>query len=123
MVPVERLNELIFIVQKEAYCDTLDEYDHMFWASKLYFHKTGTPFYNFPYTFKYLLSLGIYAQALEQGTGFEDEYIVLLQDTGRLTVEDLAQKHLGANLTKREFWEKVIQLCVDDVNQFMRLTE
>lgn len=121
MVPVKKLNELMVKVQKEAYCDTLDEYDHMFRASKLYFHKTGTPFYNFPYTFRYLFSLGIYA--LEQGPGSEDEYIALPQDTGRMTVEVLAQKHLGADVTMPEFREKAIQLCVNDVNEFMRLIE
>ncbi|AMW99765.1 M3 family oligoendopeptidase [Rummeliibacillus stabekisii] len=123
MVPVERLNELMVNAQKEAYCDALDEYDPMFWASKLHFHKTGTPFYNFPYTFGYLFSLGIYAHALEQGNDFEDEYIALLQDTGRMTVEDLAKKHLNVDLTKPDFWEKAIHLCIEDINEFMQLTE
>ncbi|MFG3613173.1 M3 family oligoendopeptidase [Rummeliibacillus stabekisii] len=123
MVPVERLNELMVTAQKEAYCDTLDEYDPMFWASKLHFHKTGTPFYNFPYTFGYLFSLGIYAHALEQGNDFENEYIALLQDTGRMTVEDLAKKHLNVDLTKPDFWEKAIHLCIEDINEFMQLTE
>lgn len=123
MVPVERLNELMVNAQKEAYCDALDEYDPMFWASKLHFHKTGTPFYNFPYTFGYLFSLGIYAYALEQGKDFEDEYIAILQDTGRMTVEDLAKKHLNVDLTKPDFWEKAIHLCIEDINEFMQLTE
>ncbi|GEL05354.1 M3 family oligoendopeptidase [Rummeliibacillus stabekisii] len=123
MVPVERLNELMVTAQKEAYCDALDEYDPMFWASKLHFHKTGTPFYNFPYTFGYLFSLGIYAHALEQGNDFENEYIALLQDTGRMTVEDLAKKHLNVDLTKPDFWEKAIHLCIEDINEFMQLTE
>ncbi|MCM3317172.1 M3 family oligoendopeptidase [Rummeliibacillus stabekisii] len=123
MVPVERLNELMVNAQKEAYCDALDEYDPMFWASKLHFHKTGTPFYNFPYTFGYLFSLGIYAHALEQGNDFENEYIALLQDTGRMTVEDLAKKHLNVDLTKPDFWEKAIHLCIEDINEFMQLTE
>lgn len=123
MVPVKKLNDLMIAAQKEAYCDALDEYDPMFWASKLHFHKTGTPFYNFPYTFGYLFSLGIYAHALEQGTDFEDRYIALLQDTGRMQVEDLAKKHLNVDLTKPDFWEKAIQLCVEDVNEFLELTE
>ncbi|MFD2208635.1 M3 family oligoendopeptidase [Virgibacillus halophilus] len=123
MVPVDKLNELMLEAQKEAYCDALDEYDPMFWASKLHFHKTGTPFYNFPYTFGYLFSLGIYAHALEQGSEFEDAYIALLQDTGRMKVEDLAKKHLNVDLTKTDFWEKAIQLCVEDVEEFLKLTE
>src|SRR5699024_5332251 len=54
MVPVDRLDELMVEAQKEAYCDSLDEYDAKFWSSKLHFHITGVPFYNFPYTFGYL---------------------------------------------------------------------
>src|SRR5699024_3601093 len=83
MVPVARLDELMVEAQKEAYCDSLDEYDAKFWSSKLHFHITGVPFYNFPYTFGYLFSLGIYAHAKQKGGAFEDDYIALLRDTGR----------------------------------------
>ncbi|MGY0692155.1 M3 family oligoendopeptidase [Virgibacillus sp. FSP13] len=121
MVPVPRLNELMVEAQKEAYCDALDTYDPNFWASKLHFHITGTPFYNFPYTFGYLFSLGIYAFALEKGGSFEDDYIALLRDTGKMTVEDLAEKHLGIDLTKPDFWENAIRLCVKDVEEFLAL--
>lgn len=121
LVPVERLNELMVNAQKEAYCDALGEYDPTFWASKLHFHITGVPFYNFPYTFGYMFSLGIYAHAQKQGISFEDDYIALLRDTGKMTVEDLAMKHLQVDLTKPDFWEHAVQLCVKDVEEFMSL--
>jgi oligoendopeptidase F len=122
-VSVERLNELMLAAQKEAYCDALAEYHPLFWASKLHFFITGVPFYNFPYTFGYLFSLGIYAQALEEGKDYEDKYISLLRDTASMTVEDLAMKHLQVDLTERDFWEKGVRLCVDDVEEFLQLTE
>ncbi|SHG78189.1 M3 family oligoendopeptidase [Ornithinibacillus halophilus] len=121
MVSTNRLNELMVEAQKEAYCEALDEYDPNFWASKLHFHITGVPFYNFPYTFGYLFSLGIYAHALEQGGNFEDDYIALLRDTGSMKVEDLAKKHLNVDLTQPEFWENAIALCVKDVEEFLAL--
>lgn len=120
-VSVDRLCELMVEAQKEAYQDALAEYNPYFWASKLHFHITGTPFYNFPYTFGYLFSLGIYAHAKEKGDRFEDDYISLLQDSGRMTVEDLAKKHLEADLTKPDFWESAIRLCTDDVEEFLKL--
>ncbi|MCF3944765.1 M3 family oligoendopeptidase [Oceanobacillus alkalisoli] len=116
-----KLNELMVEAQKEAYQDSLNEYDPYFWASKLHFHITGTPFYNFPYTFGYLFSLGIYARAKEQGEGFEDDYIALLEDTGRMSVEELAMKHLQIDLTKPDFWEGAIELCIEDVEAFLKL--
>ncbi|MBH0231185.1 M3 family oligoendopeptidase [Halobacillus yeomjeoni] len=123
VVTTERLNELMVEAQKEAYVGTLGEYDPTFWASKLHFHITDVPFYNFPYTFGYLFSMGIYAKALETGPEFEDQYIALLQDTGRLTVEDLAKKHLGVDLEEPDFWKHALDLCLADLNEFMALVQ
>ncbi|WP_404459081.1 M3 family oligoendopeptidase [Oceanobacillus kapialis] len=123
LVSVDRLNEIMVEAQKEAYQNALDEYDPNFWSSKLHFHITGVPFYNFPYTFGYLFSLGIYAAAKDQGNSFEDAYIALLRDTGRMNVEDLAMKHMNVDLTKPDFWEAAIQLCVNDVEEFIELTQ
>ncbi|WP_088036731.1 M3 family oligoendopeptidase [Evansella clarkii] len=122
LVSVHRLNELMFEAQKEAYCDSLGSYSPHFWASKLHFHITGVPFYNFPYTFGYLFSMGIYAQAAKEGAGFEEKYIALLRDTGRMKVEDLAKKHLNVDLTKPDFWQDAIDLIKEDLKTFMELT-
>lgn len=122
-VTTEQLNQLMEYAQKEAYCHALDEYHPLFWASKLHFFITGVPFYNFPYTFGYLFSLGIYAQALEEGKGYEEKYIALLRDTASMTVEDLAEKHLQVDLTQKDFWEKAVRLCLDDIEEFLNLTE
>ncbi|MEK3890645.1 M3 family oligoendopeptidase [Bacillus sp. FSL K6-3431] len=121
MVNKKRLNELMENAQKEAYADSLEDYHPLFWGSKLHFFITGVPFYNFPYTFGYLFSLGIYAQAVKEGKGYEKKYMAMLEDTGSMTVEDLAQKHLGVDLTKREFWEAGVKLCIKDVEDFMEM--
>ena len=81
--------------QEEAYKDALKSYHPKFWAKKLHFHITGILFYNFPYTFGYLFSLGIYNRFLEDQNVSEDDYIALLCDTARLTTEGLAEKHLN----------------------------
>ncbi|MBM7553725.1 M3 family oligoendopeptidase [Thalassobacillus pellis] len=123
VVPAHRLNQLMLEAQQEAYSESLNEYDPYFWASKLHFHITGVPFYNFPYTFGYLFSLGIYKKAVEEGPGFEAKYIALLQDTGRMCVEDLARKHLGVELEEPEFWEDAMEMCSADVKDFLELTK
>ncbi|MGK7376329.1 M3 family oligoendopeptidase [Planococcus sp. 1R117A] len=122
-VSVERLNQLALNAQQEAYGSELASYNPTFWASTLHFHITGVPFYNFPYTFGYLFSQGIYAKALETEGGFEESYNALLRDTGRMTVEQLAQKHLGVDLEQAGFWEDAIAVCVKDVEEFLELTE
>jgi oligoendopeptidase F len=123
MVSAERLNELMHQAQKDAYGNGLEEYHPLFWGSKLHFFITGVPFYNFPYTFGYLFSLGIYSKALEEGKGYEEKYIALLKDTACMTVEELAQKHLNVDLTERDFWEAAVKLCVKDVEDFLELVE
>ena len=123
LVGVERLNELMVHAQKTAYKDTLAEYHPHFWASKLHFYITGVPFYNYPYTFGYLFSAGIYAKALEEGIAFEDKYIALLQDTGSMMVEDLAKKHLGVDLSEEGFWQSAVDIVLADIDEFLTLTE
>ncbi|MFB7301802.1 M3 family oligoendopeptidase [Heyndrickxia sporothermodurans] len=123
IVGKDRLNELMLEAQKEAYGDCLEEYHPLFWASKLHFFITGVPFYNFPYTFGYLFSLGIYAQAQKEGKGYEDKYMALLRDTGSMKVEDLAKKHLNVDLSKRDFWEEGVKLCIKDIDEFLEATK
>jgi oligoendopeptidase F len=123
MLSTERLSQLMKEAQEEAFCGGLSTYHPSFWASKLHFYITGVPFYNFPYTFGYLFSAGIYAKAKEEGEGFEEKYIALLQDTGTMRVEDLAQKHLNVDLTKPNFWQAAVDLAVKDVEEFLELTK
>lgn len=122
IVTDDRLSELMVAAQKEAYQDSLSTYHPTFWASKLHFYNTGVPFYNFPYTFGFLFSLGIYARSLEEGSGFEEKYIALLRDTASMTTEALAQKHLNVDLTQPDFWQSAIDMVHTDIDEYLELT-
>ncbi|KRM19795.1 oligoendopeptidase F2 [Ligilactobacillus hayakitensis DSM 18933 = JCM 14209] len=119
----KEISDLMVKAQKEAFADSLANWHPHFWAAKLHFYIDDVPFYNFPYTFGYLFSQGIYAQAKKVGGSFEDQYIALLRDTGAMTTEELAQKHLGVDLTKADFWQAGIDTILEDVKEFMELTE
>lgn len=123
LVTADELNKLMEAAQREAYMDMLGEAHPQFWTSKLHFYLTDVPFYNFPYTFGYLFSSGLYAQALQEGPDFAAKYVALLRDTGRLTVEQLAQKHLGVNLEEQDFWRDAVALTEEDVRLFLKMTE
>ena len=116
-VSVKRLCELMVDAQKEAYCNALADWDPYFWASKLHFYYTHVPFYNFPYTFGYLLSTGLYAKA--KVGGFGSKFDAFLEDTAQMRVEDLAQKHLGVDLRKPDFWRDCLHVLVKDVDAFV----
>ncbi|MBO0461940.1 M3 family oligoendopeptidase [Enterococcus sp. DIV1298c] len=123
LVAEQEITDMMIEAQKEGYANALSTYHPYFWAAKLHFFIDDVPFYNFPYTFGYLFSLGIYAYANEQGSSFEQEYIDLLRDTASMTTEELAQKHLGVDLTKPDFWQAGINMVLEDIQNFMELTE
>lgn len=122
-VSSQELSELMLAAQKTSFHDSLGSYHPLFWASKLHFFIDDIPFYNFPYTFGYLFSLGIYAYAMSQKENFEEQYIALLRDTAAMTSEELAQKHLGVDLTQPDFWQSAIDQVLNDIDTFMALTE
>lgn len=93
------------------YGPVLSKNDKLFWAHKLHFSIAGdNGFYNFPYAFGYLFSLSIYARRKELGSNFMKTYVDVLRDTGRMTAEDLIQKHFGEDITQPKFWQKSFDL-------------
>lgn len=123
LVATDEITRLMVEAQKEAYIDGLGSYHPHFWAAKLHFFIDEIPFYNFPYTFGYLFSLGIYAKASQHADGFEDQYIALLRDTASMTTEELAKKHLDTDLHQATFWQAGIDMVLKDIATFMELTE
>ncbi len=104
-----------------AYGRSFDNPSLRSWIWTPHYYITTSPFYNFPYTFGYLFALSLYAKSKEIGKSFEKEYIALLRDSGSMSLENLAMKHLGEDITTEDFWGKGIKLCVKDVEEFMSL--
>ena len=115
------LREMMTKAWRSCYGDSLAEMNDMFWASKLHFYITDLSFYNFPYTFGYLFALGVYAQKQKLGKNFYPAYVSLLRDTGRMSAEDVAQRHLGADLTKPDFWRESIAIARTKVERLENL--
>ncbi len=105
----ERLKELMTETQEKVFGDTLDEKDPYFWASKLHFYITGVTFYNFPYTFGFLLSRAIFKKFTEQGTDFLEQYEYFLKISGSYDCEEVVSKSLGEDITSKEFWADSIR--------------
>lgn len=121
----QRFSELMQAAQKEAYLGALadDGGNPRFWASKLHFYITGLPFYNFPYTFGYLLSLGLYALGKEMGPSFPAAYDRLLIATGNSDAEDAVKSSFGFDLREPAFWHKSLDLIEQKANEFISLSD
>jgi oligoendopeptidase F len=103
------------------YEDSLASYDEMFWASKLHFSIADLGFYNYPYLFGYLFSLGIYAQKERYGEAFNALYTNLLRDTGSMTAEQLVLTHLNQDIRQPEFWQGSLEIVDRGVSRLEAL--
>ncbi len=117
----DELKTLMNDAWRNWYGDALSEPDPMFWASKLHFFISGLSFYNFPYLFGYLFSLGVHASRERFGDDFFPRYQALLRDTGRMTAEELASRHLDADLTAPDFWRNALAPMEKRVDEFEAL--
>lgn len=118
-VGVGRLKEMMVETQRRVLGDALDPDggDPYFWASKLHFYITATTFYNFPYTFGYLLSRGLFAQYEKEGPEFLPRYERYLKLTGSDSAENVVRRTVGLELTEPAFWTDAIRGLVGVLDQ------
>ncbi len=102
------LEALMSQAWQDWYGESCSEPDPMFWASKLHFFISGLSFYNFPYLFGFLFSMGVYLRRSNGDADFYPRYVTLLRDTGRMTAEQLARQHLDTALEGPAFWRSTI---------------
>ena len=105
---VSELKELMTETQKEIFGEVLLECDPFFWASKLHFYITGVSFYNFPYTFGYLLSRALFEKFRRHGEEFIPVYEEFLKLTGSEDAEGAVKKSTGDDITSKDFWKEAI---------------
>ena len=117
----DELKEMMSAAWQNWYGDCLATPDPLFWANKLHFYISGLSFYNFPYLFGYLFSLGVYARRAVLGEEFFARYQGLLLDTGRMTAEELAAKHLDVDLTQPDFWRDTLAALESRIDLFESL--
>jgi oligoendopeptidase F len=120
---VSRLKELMVETQRRVLGEVLEPggEDPYFWASKLHFYITGVTFYNFPYTFGYLLSRGLYAAFKKEGGAFLPAYEALLRRAGSDTAENVVKQTVGEDLENSDFWAAAIQSLEEPLRQLETL--
>ncbi|MFM5271255.1 M3 family oligoendopeptidase [Aeromonas veronii] len=124
-VSAERLKALTDEAWGRWYEGSLTRYHPMFWAAKAHFSIAGLGFYNYPYLFGYLFSLGVYQQLTSRKAageaGVAEAYRALLRDTGRMSAEDLVAKHLGQDIREAAFWQGSLAQVAQAVERFTQL--
>jgi oligoendopeptidase F len=116
---VSEIKNLMVETQQRIFGDVLEAggEDPYFWASKLHFYITGVTFYNYPYTFGFLLSRGLFALFQKEGADFLPRYEDFLRLTGSDTCENVAKQSIGQDLEKPDFWVQAIRGMADPLAQ------
>jgi oligoendopeptidase F len=120
VVSVSRLCELMTQAQREVYGKSLEagSEDPWFWASKLHFFIADVSFYNFPYTFGFLLSQALFTEFRRAGAGFLPKYEKFLLATGSASCEEAVRSTLGWEIGQKAFWAEAIAGCAPAVDEF-----
>ncbi len=114
--------EIMTRAQMDTYGEGLDEkHVHPYmWTWKPHYYSAGLSFYNFPYAFGLLFSLGLYAIYKQRGNEFVREYDELLSMTGEGTAADLAAR-FDIDIRKGSFWEGSLKLIEDRIERYVSL--
>ena len=118
-VSISRLKQLMVDTQRRVLGDVLQfgAEDPYFWASKLHFYITGITFYNFPYTFGYLLSRGLYRMFKKESAGFLPKYEAFLRLAGSDTAENVVKRTVGVDIEKPDVWVEAIRSLEEPLNR------
>ncbi len=116
----EELCALMSDAQQQTYGDGLDAsalHPYM-WAVKPHYY--SATFYNFPYMFGHLFSLGLYARYQQDPEAFRENYDALLAATGMADAATLAER-FGIDIRTSDFWRGSLSLVLDDIDRFEML--
>lgn len=116
-VQIERLS---LKCQEQAYGHSLSEYEPFVWIKYEHFYQADTPFYNYPYSFGFLLSIGIIdiARGDEQ---FHIKFQGFLSETGAMPLDQLVKKHFNIDLSTPFFWQQSIKRILNDIEEYIEL--
>ena len=107
--------------QKATYGDALDPkllHPYM-WAVKCHYYSCDLGFYNYPYAFGQLFSIGLYAKYLEDKKRFPALYRKVLMATGRTDIKGVA-KIAGIDVEKKDFFQESMGFITRMIRSFLR---
>lgn len=123
MISAAQIKKMIAEVENEIYGGLVEELALHKWMFIGHFYDAEKAFYNIPYTIGYLFSNGVYEQAKQQPGGFPERYDALLRDSGKMTVEQLGEHYLGADITQVAFWQDAQKSLSSAIEEYLELTE
>ncbi|MEW4327002.1 M3 family metallopeptidase [Rossellomorea marisflavi] len=116
-LPLEEMEALLLSTQQKAYGNGLAAYEPCLWMKYPHFFRSDLSFYNYPYSFGFLFSIGLLELARKRD-GFARSFQAFLSETGMLPLEELTKKHFNIDLSQPAFWQQTMKRVVEDVNEY-----
>jgi oligoendopeptidase F len=115
----DELCELMLDAQRQTYADVIDPktYHPYMWLWKSHYYSHGANFYNFPYAFGHLFSLGLFAIFRREGAAFVPKYQQLLRSTNMDYAPALAAR-FGIDITTPDFWRGSLAIIEGQKRRF-----
>ncbi|HDR4441388.1 TPA: oligoendopeptidase F [Bacillus cereus] len=120
-ISADEIEKISIVAQEKAYGNALSEYQPFVWMKYVQLYIADVPFYNYPYTFGYLVSFSLLEIAKENKSTFHSKYKELLRETGKAPVEELIKKHFEIDITSYAFWDKAFKQISKDIDAYLRL--
>ncbi|MEK3808471.1 peptidase M3 [Bacillus sp. FSL H8-0547] len=121
-VSAAKVEHLSLQCQEKAYGSALSEYEPFVWIKYGQFYQADVPFYNYPYSFGFLLSAGLLEKS-KTDEDFDEKFLKFLGETGTLPLEQLVKKHFKIDLTEPEFWKKSMKSMTNDIHLYKELNK
>lgn len=114
----EELCRMMQKAQLRCYGDSLDEkcLDPYMWLSKPHYYFADRSYYNFPYSFGTLLSIGMYRHYEADPLEFAKSYDVFLKSTGKMDVHKLC-KIVGIDVKDKAFFRDSLAYVVGLIDE------
>ncbi len=121
---VSEINELMISAQKKSYGDGLDNdlLSPYMWLNKVHYYMPERNFYNFPYAFGLLFSLGLYSIYEQKGDEFINDYNTLLKATGKMNIAEVCAL-ANIDVRSKDFWKRSLDQIVQMIDEFEKLAQ
>lgn len=122
ILPAARLNEWSDESWRHYYGDATLETDRYVWVHKTHFYRHGTVFYDWQYSFGFLLSQLLAKRWRQWGaTACGGRLEEVWADAGSMSTPELIRRHIGGDPRSVDFWREALEEAVWPVEAFRRL--
>lgn len=119
VVSVTKISNLLSEAWQAWYGESTAGADPYLWINRGQFYKIDDYFYNYPYIFGTVCAYGLSEIRHRMPEVFPKIYSEFLQNSGRMSVDDLFKKFFKVDITQPEFWESGLK-ARSGRSQFLR---